>query len=111
MSDRVPATAAVLIAGAVLLACLAANLDRTQRYDDALATRPITYRIDPNAADTETLCLLPGIGPGIAQRIIDHREAHGPFTSATDMTRVKMVGTKTAAAIEPWTRFGPPRPE
>ncbi|MEM9346916.1 MAG: helix-hairpin-helix domain-containing protein [Planctomycetota bacterium] len=104
--DRTSQSVAVLLlAGVLLLVCFVNMLRQPERTDELLGTSPITYRIDPNQADADTLCLLPRIGPGIAQRITDDRDAKGPFTSAADMTRVKMVGDKTAAAIEPWVEF------
>ncbi|MEM6505570.1 MAG: helix-hairpin-helix domain-containing protein [Planctomycetota bacterium] len=95
----------IILASVLLLVCFVTILRQPERTDELLGTSPITYRIDPNQADADTLCLLPRIGPGIAQRITDDRDAKGPFTSAADMTRVKMVGDKTAAAIEPWVEF------
>jgi outer membrane murein-binding lipoprotein Lpp len=46
-------------------------------------------RIDPNTADVETLCRLPGVGQAMAQRIVDAR----PFDSVEDLTRVRGVST------------------
>lgn len=50
--------------------------------------------LDLNAADTETLQGLPGIGPTLAERIVAHREAHGPFQTAEDLLRVPGIGPK-----------------
>ena len=52
--------------------------------------------IDPNAANLDTLCLLSGIGPVLAQRIIAAR----PFETAKDLTRVRGIGS---AAVKRWT--------
>ena len=51
--------------------------------------------IDPNTADQDTLCLLPGVGPVLAQRIMAAR----PFESASDLTRVRGIGS---IAVERW---------
>ena len=105
MSQRAPCVALLLVAAVMLGACVVALLRRPVHQDAALGTAGITYRIDPNHVNADTLCLLPRIGPGIARRIIDDRDTNGPFEDTADMTRVKMVGDKTAAAIEPWVEF------
>jgi DNA uptake protein ComE-like DNA-binding protein len=53
--------------------------------------------IDPNAADVKTLSELPGIGPEMAQRIIDAR----PFERAEDLTKVQGIGPTVLARHEP----------
>jgi competence protein ComEA len=42
-----------------------------------------------NSATVADLDALPGIGPVLAQRIVDHRSAHGPFTSDVYTNRHK----------------------
>lgn len=48
--------------------------------------------IDINSADAETLCLLPGIGPRTAEKIIAYREEKGPFASAEEIQAVNGIG-------------------
>ena len=102
MSDRNQPTALLMIAVGLLMLCLVVFALRPVPQADLIGSELITYRIDPNRADAQTLCLLPRIGPGIAQRIIDDRETHGAFQSPVDLTRVSMVGDKTVAALRPW---------
>ena len=52
-------------------------------------------RIDLNHADLAALDRLPGIGPVLAQRIIDHRRAHGPFASVQALEAVPGIGSAT----------------
>ena len=102
MNHRTPSVALLLFAAAMLGACLIAMVRNPATQEELAGTINITYRINPNQADRDTLCLLPRIGPGIAQRIIDDRQANGPFTGVSDMARVSMVGDKTVAALRPW---------
>lgn len=55
--------------------------------------------ININTATQAELETLPGIGPVIAGRIIEYREAHGPFTSVIQLINVSGIGEKRMAAI------------
>ena len=51
--------------------------------------------IDVNRATLDDLISLPGIGPALAQRIIDYRSEHGPFQSVDELERVSGIGPLT----------------
>ena len=63
-------------------------------------------KIDLNAADSEALQALPGIGPALAGRIIAYRSAHGPFQSLDELLEVEGIGEETLAQIRPMLRIG-----
>jgi competence ComEA-like helix-hairpin-helix protein len=58
-----------------------------------------------NAATVADLQRLPGVGPVLAQRILDERRAHGAFHSLADLRRVKGIGPRVAARLAASVRF------
>lgn len=57
-------------------------------------------KVNVNTADLATLETLPGIGPELAQRIIDYRQAHGPFAQIADLLDVPGIGPSTLEKIQ-----------
>ena len=55
-------------------------------------TAPTRVLVNINTADAEELETLTGIGPALAQAIIDYRAGHGAFRSAEDLLLVKGIG-------------------
>ena len=67
--------------------------------------------IDPNLASKADLETLPGIGPVIAQRIINYRRAHGPYKKIADLRKVSGIGRKKLEKLRPYVIIssqGPP---
>lgn len=56
--------------------------------------------INLNTATVQQFDGLPGIGPVIAQRIADYRQANGPFKSVQDLRKVEGVGPKKFAQLQ-----------
>ena len=55
--------------------------------------------ISPNRAEVSQLEELPGVGPVLAERIVAHREANGPFQAVEDLLDVPGIGEAKLSAI------------
>jgi competence protein ComEA len=67
-------------------------------------TTPGTTTGEPLNLNTATLAQLdslPGVGPVLAQRILDWRTEHGRFTSVDELQEVTGVGTKKFESLKP----------
>lgn len=55
--------------------------------------------LNVNTATAEELTALPGIGPVLAGRIVDFRQANGPFAALGDLGEVSGIGPKLLAGL------------
>lgn len=110
-ASRPSALFAAAVLGVASLATMGVSLSRDLRSDPApiivpqqsdetpgiaASPKPSAIRlIDVNIAPLSELDLLPGIGPALGQRIIDHRDEHGPFNRIEDLTQVSGIGPRT----------------
>ncbi len=58
--------------------------------------------VDINKATVEQLQEVPGIGPALAQRIVDFRTEHGSFEKVDDLLNVRGIGTTTLDKLKPY---------
>jgi competence protein ComEA len=65
-------------------------------------------RVDLNRASAAELDALPGIGPVLARRIVEHRERAGPFRSTDELRAVRGVGPRLLERLRPRVLAGIP---
>ncbi len=67
-------------------------------------------RLDPNRADEVELARLPGVGPALARRMVEAREARGWLSSPESLLEIPGVGPATLERLRPFLAFTPPPP-
>ncbi|MFI9487157.1 helix-hairpin-helix domain-containing protein [Promicromonospora sp. NPDC052451] len=63
--------------------------------------------VDINTADALALDALPGVGPSIAQAIVEWRETNGPFADVDELEDVPGIGPATLDELRDSARVGP----
>lgn len=77
------------------------NIDHAPKLD-------YQFLVNANEAEWPELAQLPGIGPTLAQRIVDSRAADGDFRTIDDVRRVNGIGPRT---LEGMRRYLLPLPD
>ncbi len=62
------------------------------------------FVLDPNTAPVDSLELLPGIGPVLAERIVAYRQEHR-VEREIDITEVRGIGPKLYERLRPYLRI------
>jgi competence protein ComEA len=71
------------------------------------AGKPLpTGKVNLNTASVEQLEALPGVGPKLAERIVEHRQKSGPFKTAEELIDVRGIGEKSFAKLQPYVSVG-----
>lgn len=69
------------------------------------ASPAIAKAININTASAQELEALPGIGPGLAEKIVNDRNRNGPFRSLAELDRVPGIGPKLLEKMRPLVAF------
>ncbi|MBO7305109.1 MAG: helix-hairpin-helix domain-containing protein, partial [Bacteroidales bacterium] len=65
-----------------------------EKLDDIVVSCVNSVGVNLNTASKHLLSYVSGIGPALAQNIVDYREANGPFSSRQQLLKVKRLGEK-----------------
>lgn len=63
--------------------------------------------LNVNTAPAPALEALPGIGPALAERIVNYRSEQRPFQRVDELQRVRGIGPKTLSDLRPLVRTAP----
>ena len=72
------------------------------RASAAKSTAAPSAPININTATQAQFESLPGIGPKVAQRIVEYRQKNGKFTKVEDLMNVKGIGEKSFLKLKPY---------
>ncbi|MDX1991145.1 MAG: helix-hairpin-helix domain-containing protein [bacterium] len=72
---------------------------------EALPTASTSGLVNVNTATLEELDTLPGVGPALAQAVIDYREANGPFADLAGLDEVSGIGPALLEDLGPLVTF------
>jgi competence protein ComEA len=67
--------------------------------------------VNLNTATPAQLEMLPGVGPALAQRIVDYRQQSGGFKKIEELMNVRGIGEASFLKLKPLVTVTPPRTE
>ncbi|MBE5794548.1 MAG: hypothetical protein E7323_07695 [Clostridiales bacterium] len=95
--------------GAAYFIAAPRNLTRAQaQVPDAVVQSPevaVQPQVQVNLASVDELITIPGVGPTLAQAIIDERTTNGFFYYPEDLLCVKGIGEKTLPKLLPYVNL------
>lgn len=56
--------------------------------------KKVTFPLNINTASADDLCAIKGVGPKLAEKIIERRNTSGPFKDPSDLKKVHGIGKK-----------------
>lgn len=100
-------TLLIFLLGLPLVFSTASCAKRSRSITNAPPTSPANYRsasptaqrLNLNTAPAKELEALPGIGKGLAERIVEHREKYGPFRRAEHLMMVRGISETRFRAL------------
>ena len=91
-------TIAVTLVVVLLLLCWYSAV----RKQEILEPKPYKFRMDLNTVTHGELQTLPGIGPKLAESIIQYRDQHAPIQDFDEIMNVSGIGIKRHRVMKPY---------
>ncbi len=90
-----------------ILLCAPIGFAQQPAADATKAATPVVVNL--NTATVAQLETLPGVGPALAARIIEHRQKSGGFKKIEELMNVKGIGEKSFLKLKPLVTVTPPK--
>jgi competence protein ComEA len=75
---------------------------------ETAADPTVTHRVNINQASAAQIALLPRVGAKAAERIVEYRKTHGPFSQPEQLMEVKGIGEKLFGQLKPYLTLSGP---
>jgi len=98
---------AAILGIAMSAAATSAQSKSTTQKAATGATATAAAPVNLNTATAEQLATIPGVGPKMAERIIDYRQKNGGFKKVEDLMNVSGVGEKSFLKMKPLITVAP----
>ncbi len=103
-------TTRILMAAIAAFALSAPMLSAQSKSPAPKQTATAGAPVNLNTATAEQLATIPGVGPKMAERIIDYRQKNGGFKKVEDLMNVSGVGEKSFLKMKPLITVTAPKP-
>ena len=97
---RISLVSALAICGALLITAPMVSA-QSEQAASAATSAPAKPALNLNTATQDQLETLPGIGPKVAERILEYRTKSGGFKRIEDLMNVKGIGEKSFLKLKP----------
>ncbi len=100
----------ILVLGILILVLVAINVvnyvkKENLKKNSTVLLEEIKVQISVNNVDVSELEDLPGIGPSLANRIVEYRNTYGKFKNLESLKNVKGIGDKLFHKILPFIKL------
>jgi competence protein ComEA len=103
-------TIRIMMAAITAIALSATALSAQSKAPVPKPTATAAAPVNLNTATAEQLATIPGVGPKMAERIIDYRQKNGGFKKIEDLMNVSGVGEKSFLKMKPLITVTVPKP-
>lgn len=76
-----------------------AQVNTVEKREKRQKKKAVVFPLPINSAEFDDLCAIKGVGPKLAEKILERRNALGPFKNASDLQKVPGIGKKKLESI------------